>query len=120
MRRLRSAGIKLGMIADLAGITPNGVRNRLRLKSNRKRNSHRLSSPRLKSAYLSKQKQRQREYQRQSLEHAASFGEWMQAEIRYLERNAPVLTRLEIAIRLRRTYFSVSHFIHRHGIETRK
>jgi hypothetical protein len=118
MRRLRSAGIKLGMIARLAGITPNGVRNRLRSKSKQKRKSYR--SARLKKVYLSKQKRRQRQYQRQSLKHAVNFGEWTPAEIRYLEKYAPELTRVEIAISLQRTFYSVSHYIHRHGIKTRK
>jgi predicted transcriptional regulator len=118
MRRLRSAGIKLDQIAKLAGITPNGVRNRLR--SARKRKSYRFSSRRLKTVYVAKQKQRQRDYQRQSLKHAENFGEWTPAEIRYLEKNASVLTRLEIAISLQRTYYAVSHYINRHGIETRK
>jgi hypothetical protein len=119
MRRLVNAGIKLGLIAKLAGITPNGVRNRLQSSSKQKK-VYRFDTPRLKSNYLSKQKQRQREYQQQSLEHAANFGEWTPAEIRYLEKNGPVLTRLEMAIHLQRTYYAVSHFINRHGIETRK
>jgi hypothetical protein len=37
-----------------------------------------------------------------------------------VEKNAAELTRVEIAIRLQRTYHSVSHYITRHGIKTRK
>jgi hypothetical protein len=119
MRRLINAGIKIGMIAELAGITPNGVRVRLRSSSKQKK-VYRFDTPRLKSNYRSKQKQRQRDYQQQSLKHAANFGEWTPAEIRFVEKNAPVLTRLEIAICLQRSYYAVSHYINRHGIKTRR
>jgi hypothetical protein len=120
MRRLRRAGIKRTDIARLAGITPAAVKNRLRPESQQKRNPYSFGSPRLKSTYLAKQRRRQQDYQRQSLKHAANFGEWTPAEIRYLEKNATELTRVELAIRLRRTYHAVSHYITRHGIKTRK
>jgi hypothetical protein len=115
IKRLRRAQIKLDLIAKLAGITPNGVRNRVHPKSN----PYRFGSAQVKDTYVAKQRQRQQDYQRQSLEHAANFGEWTPAEIRYREKNARDLTRLEIAKRLQRTYFSVSHYVVRHGTETR-
>jgi len=118
MRRLRRAGIGLGMIAKLAGITPNGVRNRLRAKPQKK--AYLFDSTREKQIYITAQRQRQEDYQRQSLRYASEFGAWTPEEIRYLEKKASEMTLLEIALHLQRTYFSVAHFANRHGIKTRK
>jgi hypothetical protein len=115
MRRLH---IKLRLIAELAGITPNGVRYRLHQKSKRKRRSYCFRSARVRHDYIAQQRQRQQDYQRQSLEHATNFGQWTTAEIRFVEKNAPALTLLELAIQLNRTYYSVGHYVNRHGIQT--
>jgi hypothetical protein len=117
MKRLRRAHIGLGLIAELAAITPNGVRYRLH-PPERKRPSYRFGSSRVRHAYLAKQRQRQQDYQRQSLAYATNFGQWTTAEMRFVENSAPDLTLLELAIHLKRTYYSVSHYVHRHGIET--
>ena len=71
-------------------------------------------------AYLAKQRERQREYQEISLKHARNFGPWMPREIRFLEKKAPELTMLELALELQRTYYSVNHFVNRHRVKTRK
>jgi hypothetical protein len=120
MTRLRRAGISIATIAKLAGITTMGVRYRLQAKRKRKHKPYRAGSDGVRRAYLAKQRQRQRDYQEISLEHATNFGEWTPAELRYVEKHAAELTLLDLAIRLQRTYFSVSHFINRHGIEARK
>jgi len=120
MKRLQAADISLQMIADLAGITPNGVRNRLRAKTNGKGNAYMSRTVGAMRAYCAQQRERQEDYQRESLKHAAEFGRWKPSEIRYLEKNAAQLTQLEIAIALKRTYFSVRHYTYRHGIETRE
>ena len=120
MRRLRQAGISLQMIAELAGITPNGVRNRLRSKAKQQHKLYVFGSVRSKRAYLTKQRDRQQQYQKKSRARAKNFGPWTTSEVRFLEKNASELTLLELAIRLKRTYHSVSHYINRHGIKTRK
>jgi hypothetical protein len=120
MRRLRDAGIALTLIAELAGITLNGVRNRLRPKSKRQPKPYSFRSPRAKRAYLTRQRDRQKQYQRKSLKHAKNAGAWTPQEIRFLEKHASELTLVELAIHLERTYHSVSHYINRHGIKTRK
>ena len=117
MKRLSKAGIKFGMIAKLAGITVQGVRYRLLPNYGWDADAYRYEPDR---AYLAKQRQRQREYQEISLKHARNFGAWMPKEIRFLERKAPVLTVLELALELRRTYYSVNHFVTRHHVKTRK
>jgi hypothetical protein len=117
MKRLRRARIALGMIAELAGITPNAIRNRLRDKPKPKVNGSAVeATPR----YLAAQRRRQRDYQGQSLKHAVNFGAWTPREVRFIQKNAAELTRLEIAIHLQRTYYAVAHYINRHGIKTRK
>ena len=120
MKRLREAGIPIAMIAQLAGITSNGVRNRLRSRAKRQTKEYVFSSPRSKRDYLTKQRDRQQEYQRKSVGRARNFGAWTASEVRFLEKNASDLTLLQLAMILKRTYHSVSHFINRHRIKTRK
>jgi hypothetical protein len=121
VKRLMRAQIALGLIAQLAGVTPNAIRNRLRPPDkHRRKPKMNGASPKVRRSYLKAQRRRQRDYQRQSLKYAESFGPWTRQEIRYIEKNAAELTRLEIAINLQRTYYAVSHYINRHGIKTRK
>jgi len=116
MKRLKAAGIRLQMIAELAGITTMGVRYRLQPKKRQNGASHDDAD----GAYLAKQRKRQQDYQRLSLKYAKNFGEWTPREIRFLEKNASKLTVLELAIELERSYYAVNHFINRHGVPTRK
>jgi hypothetical protein len=118
IKRLRRVHVGLDLIAELAGITPNGVRYRLHPKSERRTGSYRLHASPVRQSYIAQQRQRQQDYQRQSLEHATHFGEWTTAEIRFVEKNAPRLTLVELATHLKRTYYSVGHYVSRHGIRT--
>jgi len=117
MARLKKAGIKLGMIATLAGITRQGVRCRIlpRYRWNPEEYAYEPDP-----VYQAKQRERQREYQQISLVHARIFGAWRPKEIRFVEKNAPELTLLELALMLRRTYYAVNHYVTRHDIKTRK
>lgn len=117
MKRLSKAGIDLGMIARLAGITVQGVRYRILPNYQRNADAYEYRPDR---TYLAKQRGRQREYQEISLKHARNFGAWMSKEVRFLEKNAPESTVLELALELQRTYYAVNHFIARHRIKTRK
>src|SRR5262249_11084012 len=117
MKRLSKAAIDLGMIARLAGVTVEGVR--YRIMQNYQRDAD-ADEYRTDGTYLAKQRGRQREYQEISLKHARNFGAWMSKEVRFLEKNAPESTVLELALELQRTYYAVNHFIARHRIKTRK
>jgi len=117
MKRLRKAGINFTTIAKLAGITLQGVRTRINPKYQYNPDEYEYAPDR---KYLAKARERQREYQQISLKHARHFGAWTSKEIRFLKKNAPELTVLELAIELRRTYYAVNHFVARHQIKTRK
>jgi hypothetical protein len=116
IKRLSQAHVGLGLIAELAAMTPNGVR--YRLHPDRQRRPYRFGSAHARHRYMAKQRQRQQDYQRRSLAHAENFGQWTAAEMRFVEKNAPELTLLELAVHLKRTYYAVSHYVNRHGIET--
>jgi len=117
MKRLSKAGIKMPMIAKLAGITLQGVRVRLNPKYQYNPDEYEYAPD---GKYLAKARERQREYQEISLKHARNFGGWLPKEIRFLEKKAPELTVLELAIELQRTYYAVNHFVSRDRIKTRK
>ena len=117
MKRLARVGIKPSMIAKLAGITVQGVRYRIDPNYQWKPDEYDYKPDR---KYLKKARERQWEYQNISLKRARTFGAWTPKEIRFLERNATDLTILEMALELQRTYFSVNHFVNRHGIKVRK
>ena len=117
MKRLSKAGINFSTIAKLAGITLQGVRFRINPKYQYKPDEY-VYAP--DGKYLRKQRERQREYQEISLKYARNFGAWAAKEIRFLKKNAPELTVLELAIELRRTYYAVNHYVARHQIKTRK
>ena len=117
MKRLSKAGIKMPMIAKLAGITLQGVRTRINPKYQYNPDEYEYAPD---GKYLTKQRERQREYQEISLKHARNFGGWMPKEVHFLEKNAPELTVLELALELQRTYYAVNHFVTRHKIKTRK
>src|SRR5215468_2779875 len=89
MKRLRKAGINLSTIAKLAGITLQGVRYRVNPKYQYNPDAY-VYAP--DGKYLRKQRERQREYQEISVKHARNFGAWMAKEIRFLKKNAPLLT----------------------------
>ena len=117
MKRLARAGIKLSMIAKLAEITLQGVRYRINPNYQWKPDEYEYTPDR---KYLKTQRERQQEYQQISLTLARTFGAWTDKEVRFLEKNATDLTVLELALELQRTYYSVNHFVSRHGIKTRK
>ena len=117
MKRLRKAGINLSTIAKLASITLQGVRFRINPKYRYNPDDYEYAPDR---KYLAKARERQREYQQISLKHARNFGAWASKEIRFLKKNAPELTVLELALELQRTYYAVNHFVTRHRIRTRK
>ena len=117
MKRLSKAGINFSTIAKLAGITLQGVRCRINPKYQYKPDEYEYAPD---GKYLRKQRERQREYQEISLKHARNFGARTAKEIRFLEKNAPESTALELALELQRTYYAVNHFVARHQIKTRK
>jgi len=117
MKRLSKAGINFSTIGKLAGITLQGVRCRLNPKYQYNPDEY-VYAP--DGKYLRKQRERQREYQAISVKHARNFGAWAAKEIRFLKKNAPELTVLELALELQRTYYAVNHFVTRHRIKTRK
>ncbi len=124
MKRLLASGLTTDAIAMVAGVHPQCAVVRVSTektehyrRASRERYTN-LSDPERRK-YLDSQRDRVHAAQLESRETAAVFGAWRTDEVKYLEAFGKELTTLEIAKKLRRTFFSVKKAAARYKVSLR-
>lgn len=119
---LKDRGMPIKEIARWTGTTDVGVRARLSPERSRQynKNLHRGLTEKEREAFNEQERQRHKRAQKISLETADHGGPWSAEEVSFLREYGGIRTALELALHLRRTYFSVRRAAERYGIPLRK
>lgn len=122
IHKLRRGGKSIQEIADIAGVSKSCIQLYLDPEMARRnsRNFYRRLEGNKRQRYINKQKRWANNSQKLSLilkaRQARGGIEWTTEEIEYLQENAKTKTAIQIAIELKRTFYSVKSAAKRYGI----